>query len=53
MTVEKNSKKAWNAPTIVDLDSKFSQMMTKSAKAATETTIVLNTDPLITLGANS
>jgi hypothetical protein len=53
MTIEKKSKKAWNAPTIVDLDSKFSQMMTKSAKADTEVTITVSTDPLVTLGANS
>jgi hypothetical protein len=53
MTTDNNSKKAWSTPTIVDLDSKFSEMMTKGAGATTETTATLVTKPLITIMANS
>ena len=53
MTIDNNSKKAWNAPTIVDLDSKFSEMMSKGANATTETTVTLVKTPLITIMANS
>lgn len=53
MTIDNNSKKAWSTPSIVDLDSKFSEMMNKGANTATETTVTIVKTPLITIMANS